>query len=185
MLGKHYYFDFDVNLNLQNKDSSWAPPMCDPVTHACKRNVDDGCSYSCIWKDECEDKIEITPVGQGFVCNCVKHDPLRHGFVWSCDNKGVNVDTSDTSHQFGSVKIDFCRSALEFFKIYKFRFARIPDINRDEQMGDTRQIKILHADQVENLDADNLNNVFSSSPSECLGIKNTNSTDGLVYYEFR
>ena len=52
-------------------------------------------------------------------------------------------------------------------------------------MSDAREIKILHADQAAKLDAGNLNNVFTSSPNDCRGTRNTNSDDGLVYYEFR
>ena len=69
------------------------------------------------------------------------------------------------------------------FKLDKLRFARIPDINRDARMNDTRQIKILHADKAKDLDAGNLVNVFSSSPDSCLGTNNT-SPDGLVFVEF-
>ena len=64
-------------------------------------------------------------------------------------------------------------------------FARIPDINRDQQMGDTRKIKILHTDEAVKLDAGNLKNVFSSSPDDCLGIEMTNPDDNLKFYEFR
>ena len=64
-----------------------------------------------------------------------------------------------------------------------FRFARIPDVNRDLRMEDTRQIKILHANRTDDLDAGELNNVFSTSPDECLGT-NTTSPDGLVFFEF-
>ena len=64
-----------------------------------------------------------------------------------------------------------------------FRFARIPDINRDSKMNDNRQIKILQADQSENLVAGGPLNVFSSSPDTCRGTERT-STDGLKFYDF-
>ena len=64
-------------------------------------------------------------------------------------------------------------------------FARIPDINRDPHMGDTRKIKILHTNKAVQLDAGNLKDVFSTSPDDCLGTEKTNPDDNLKYYEFR
>ena len=117
MRGKNLktFFCFNIFTSIQKKFPNWAPPACDPDTHACKL-ADDGCSFSCIRQDECtvrkletsiirltkfKDKIEITAFGSGYVCNCVKHDPERYEFVWSCDNKGVNATESDTNHQYG------------------------------------------------------------------------------------
>ena len=45
-------------------------------------------------------KIVTTPVGDGYVCNCVEHDPDQYKFIWSCDNEGVNANASD-HHQYG------------------------------------------------------------------------------------
>ena len=44
---------FDVKKNVQNDFPNYAPSICNPETHACKL-ADDGCSYSCIWQDECK-----------------------------------------------------------------------------------------------------------------------------------
>ena len=85
---------------LKSKFPNWEPPACNPDTHACYL-ADDDCSYSCIRHDECKDNIETTPFGQGFVCNCVKHDPERFEFVWSCNNTAIGVDASVTDHQYG------------------------------------------------------------------------------------
>ena len=94
---------FDVKQSFKSSFEDWSPPICPYVTHACERHPNDYCRYRCIWREECKDKIEMTPVGEGFVCNCVKHDPLRYEFVWSCDNQGVSATTSDENHQYGSV----------------------------------------------------------------------------------
>ena len=45
--------------------------------------------------------IETTAFGDGYVCNCVDHDPERFEFVWSCDNTPINGNSSDTQHQYG------------------------------------------------------------------------------------
>lgn len=100
---------FDVKHYFQDNHENWNAPSCNAETHACKPQGGDNCFYSCIRKEDCEDKLETTPVGDGFVCNCVKHDPLRYGFVWSCDNKGVNLESSDTNHQYGSVEVKISR----------------------------------------------------------------------------
>ena len=45
--------------------------------------------------------IQTTILGDGFVCNCVDHDPERFEFVWSCDNSPISGNSSDTEHQYG------------------------------------------------------------------------------------
>ena len=68
-----------------------------------------------------------------------------------------------------------------------FRFARIPDINRDTLQNDNRNITILHPDHKDDLKAafekDKSIDFFSSSPEECQGTMNI-SPDNLVFYEF-
>ena len=70
-----------------------------------------------------------------------------------------------------------------------FRFARIPDINRDPLMNDYRNITILHADHKADLLAgfkkDNSIDFFSKSQDTCQGtIKTSPDPDNLAFYEF-
>ena len=68
-----------------------------------------------------------------------------------------------------------------------FSFARIPDINRDNHMGDDREIKILHKNLTDDFKAeferDGSIDAFSKSSDKCRGTKRM-SEENLVFYDF-